>query len=573
MRLRQTELGLSEPNHFFTHPAKLSREQQGLLYLDFFNYYQNYAQTRDLNKAAQDFNDFFSCQLETLFKEGIGAQFTKFNRVLELGENGWFPSFDDKNIWQQYLDRGYVAGFLANPSQYELDRLFWENLQATQVWQELLPNLPSTDLTGLLAWAQAQPDYQPVQLPRTADFGQNFPSQRLPDHLRGFISKPVVVVSPPSEIHAEGKTSFGWVHRVFITQDLPNPIIISEGMFTGYNQTQIARLLELQIDGHPITIRQSFEQIPEQSSSNEAQLLLELWAKVVDHQLLQDPVSLAPGIFNALVESFKADPNASNAHLVPVDSFIQPAELDFKDWANGILEIFNWEIERCQQDPTLAQTLHTRLNETAKKIVTYWLTGGKKDANQVSPQAFVKLHKSVFETRTAALNPTEKSIQSKYDEQFAAIYDIAANLYNFVALFDCLPGFANSLSTFTTSTATATSLNTNLGFLGLHPNNSSKSQEFCEVVCSACGNVMHAHTGKQIQHCTACGRNYQQMKEFVRRYGRFDNPIKQNLENNPSLPEPINNSHIAVSGSTLFAPLNNSIGAGIAFMSLLGKSN
>jgi len=224
-----------------------------------------------------------------------------------------------------------------------------------------------------------------------------------------YLGPPIITVSPPSSIHRQGESSFGWVSRLLYVPQIDSFAILQNGCFTGYSKTEILKFLAYQNPDY-------------QEPASEADILGLISALPPEftkkHSLaIVDEIVRSIGYFKT---------------LPPIDGNIQLGTFDHDAQIKAILQIFEWEFEQCLDNPEMAKAMEQRFQQWEVAILHSTIAGFTLD-----PQQFFEDYRQLYENPEVALHPqkfaraTTQRLLRAYPE-FKVLLDLTK--------MDCLVG-------------------------------------------------------------------------------------------------------------------------------------
>lgn len=263
-----------------------------------------------------------------------------------------------------------------------------EILQTVRVWQNVAAVLDTFASQTSLIEQVNQAGFFFTQLPISLGMIATFPelTPRRGQSIPVWLGPQFVTASPPSPIHRQGESSFAWINRLMYLPELQKFAVLQDGLFTAYNQEEISQfLLFANQDSQPdlsteAAILQYIHELPHEFISLHARQLLTIIVSKI-------------GYFRALDS---------------IDKSISSGPATYDALTQAMLDIFEWEFQRCQTDPALEKSLADRLKEW-DTVFLHNAVGGFP----VSGQVLFQQYKELYENRDIALQPNHFSAQIK----------------------------------------------------------------------------------------------------------------------------------------------------------------
>jgi hypothetical protein len=208
------------------------------------------------------------------------------------------------------------------------------------------------------------------------------PELSLGDHVEMMLGPAIGTVSPKSIVHNNGETSILWISRLAYIPSVHAWVILQDGRFSQYDDTDLEVFLSMGKDGHPSL-----------GLWNRETVLMQTLA------LFDTPFAHAHAnvIFDELVR-LTGKPFGSSA----IPGAQKEMTADLSSSIDYLLEVFRYEYERCVENPAFIRGLKERLQKFAgEKHVLHHLA---TDETLQSKKCF-ELYTNSFSTLDQATHP------------------------------------------------------------------------------------------------------------------------------------------------------------------------
>lgn len=359
--------------------------------------------------------------------EGVGDKYqtplwTRIEPVVfEMGEQR-FVEFLFQN--SQYIEGQNVLKMLDNsitdlPDKGQKRRFAQENVQISELFDLLvkledLQRLNFSQSSQELA-EQLKNEFGFVELvvPRTQNFHMVFGNddQEEENQVTNVRNEPILVgkiirsVSPKTDVHNQGRTSFLWLNRVAYVPSVNKFGVLRESCFSSYDDQELGQFLTLP-DQAPLDL-------PKDSKGREKKLFQML--SVLPQEFLDQhaiTVAQAITIFEEMIPQigdgrFKKAP--------PIDRNVVMGNYDPENLIQFYLDVFKWEFERCQDNPSLAGSIDKRIRQWQEMADHALLS-----AEEISVEAMFAEYQQMFTDIRKAQNP--KANRKEFEERVLRIY-------------------------------------------------------------------------------------------------------------------------------------------------------
>jgi len=399
------------------------KQPSAFSFLDTYENFAHWRTTYDYQEAASRIRWKLLGDLLALRNEGIGAQWTHdiVTEVVWSGHEKRFRNLQYKDgddliaMYQFSLAQLSPTVESAMRARYELEIAqtvaIWE--ATTEVLGKLTYGSPA-EITHQLTNLGFVKNQLGISLGLTATFPEL--ANNHTTSLEVLLGPPIITVSPPSLVHRQGESSFGWASRLVYIPNLRSFAIIQNGTFTAYTRQEISHFLK-------------FHNLKEPNLSTETQIMeyLNLLPNEFTHKH-----SLA--ILNEIINHigyFKS--------LPPIDKHIRPGDFSHEAHVEAMIAIFEFEYQQIQAKPELAATQAVRFIEWEKAIM-HNAIAGFNDFNKIS---FVKGYKELYTDHEIALQPGR--FAQKATSLIKDAYPSFSKVIDFSKL-DCISGFFTKMS-------------------------------------------------------------------------------------------------------------------------------
>lgn len=379
--------------------------------------------------ARQEIKKMLSGNLLSIAKEMKGMQWMqtafKVRRqgARTLFQRSEFKGGDDLRTYSTQVDET-----ITNPA--ERARFLKENLQMVEIFDRLeawVADLEwSDDPAVMIDQLTTLPDgnhFVEDTLPITKELQILFPSLKTKAGrpLQVYVSRPLVSVSPPSSVHLKRQTSLAWVNRLVYIPDLKELVMIRDGIFSGYDDAEIAEFLTLDENWPDLAAQEGgSEPSPDQYFQTEEELLAfiaalpEEYKQKHAHAILDEVIQRLGG--------FKPAPKITNVS--------DELTIDIEAMAEALLDIFEWELLTYGQDEVAAAQVSERLNYLKDIFLHHLATD-----TAIEWQLAIDHYQTFFGQRHQAVNPEEhfETAQRSYAQFYPELSRIRVDL----SLLDC----------------------------------------------------------------------------------------------------------------------------------------
>lgn len=409
-------------------PASYATQHSDLL--KDFDHFLLFTKNRGLAQARRETKRMLSGNFLSIAKEMKGRQWmqtgfkVKKTKAQTFFQRSEFKGGDDLRNYSTKVD-----DTVKNPE--ERSRFIKENLQMVDLFDTFAEYIAALEWSEnpdeVTEQLQSLPDgyhFSPQTLPVTKELQILFPAlkNKAGQQLNAWVSRPLVTVSPTSPVHLKRQTSLAWVNRLVYIPELHELVFLRDGVFSGYNDEEIAEFLTL--DENWAEMSQGKNEDEEISASDYFQTEEELFAFIATlpdeyrqlhaHAILDEVIRRLGG--------FKPAPKINNVS--------EELTIDIDAMSEAILSIFEWELLTYGEDEIIAAQVGERLNYIKDIFLHHLATD-----TAINWQQSVRHYQTFFGQKQKAADPNQHVEEAQ--NLYAKFYPKLASLQIDLSVLDC----------------------------------------------------------------------------------------------------------------------------------------